>query len=195
MSFPQTIFLIRPHFNLTIYNCLTFETRLDLRPAISLHSSPIFPYFFLFPDFFFEPTIIMLCYESSIVTTRTVSDCISLSVNMNPASFPEKEFLPANPNHPVARSWQKNKIGDSIIALLEKHSFQFNALDFLRKPRLLAYLEQRLSDNPVFQDDSHTIVITLQRMPENRVNLTEVMEEIHWELVGEFLILFCALIL
>lgn len=137
----------------------------------------------------------MLCYESSIVTTGTVSDCITLSVNMNPASFPEKEFLPANPNHPVARSWQNNKIGDSIIALLEKHNFQFYALDFLRKPRLLAYLKQRLSDNPVFQDDSHTIVITLQRMPENRVNLTEVMEEIHWELVGEFLILFCALIL
>lgn len=137
----------------------------------------------------------MLCYESSIVTTRTVSDCISLSVNMNPSSFPEKEFLPANPNHPVARSWQKNKIGDSIIALLEKHNFQFYALDFLRKPRLLAYLKQRLGDNPVFQDDSHTIVITLQRMPANRVNLTKVMEEIHWELVGEFLILFCLLIL
>jgi hypothetical protein len=95
------------------------------------------------------------------------------------------EFLPALPNHSITRSWQKNSIGDSIIALLEKHDFQFYAVDCLRRPRLLAYLKHILRDNPVFENDSHTIVITLQSMPDNHATLAEVMEEIHWELAGE----------
>ena len=128
----------------------------------------------------------MLGYESSILTTRTVSGCISLPIHMNPTSFPEKEFLPVKPNHSITRSWQENNIGDSIIALLEKHNLQFYAVDCLRRPRLLAYLKQILRDNPVFEDDSHTVVITLRAMPENHVVLTEVMEMIHWELVGEY---------
>lgn len=139
--------------------------------------------------------LIMLGYESSIVITRTVNDCISLPIHMSPGSFPEKDFLAAKPNHPITRSWQKNNIGDSIIALLERHNFQFYAIDCLRRPRLLAYLHHILRDNPTFENDSHTIVITLKNMPENHSSLIEVMEEIHWELVGEYPILFSLLIL
>ncbi|PCG96537.1 Peptidase S64, Ssy5 [Penicillium occitanis (nom. inval.)] len=124
----------------------------------------------------------MLGYESSMVTTRTVSGCISLPIHMSSTSFPEREFLPANPNHSITRSWQKNNIGDSIIALLEKHNLQFYAVDCLRRPRLLAYLNHILRDNPVFGNDSHTVVITLRAMPENHALLSEVMEVIHWEL-------------
>lgn len=132
----------------------------------------------------------MLGYESSMVTTRTDSDCITLQIHMSPTSFPEKEFLLANPNHSITRSWQKNNIGDSIIALLERHNFQFYAVDCLRRPRLLAYLKHILRDNPVFENDSHTVVITLRAMPENHAVLTEVMEVIHWELVGEYPLIF-----
>ncbi|KAE8550215.1 hypothetical protein EYB25_006436 [Talaromyces marneffei] len=124
----------------------------------------------------------MLGYESSIVITRTVNDCISLPIHMSPASFPEKEFLPALPNHRITQSWKENKIGDSIIELLEKRNFQFDSVDCLRRPRLLAYLQYTLHNNPVFEDDSHTVVITLRAMPHNHADLTELMEEIHWEL-------------
>jgi hypothetical protein len=112
---------------------------------------------------------------------------------MNPTSFPEKEFLPALPNHPITKSWKKNKIGDSIITLLERHDFQFYAVDCLRRPRLLAYLMHILRDNPVFENDSHTVVITLRAIPENYADLAEIMEEIHWELVGGYLISFFCL--
>ncbi|KAF5014869.1 hypothetical protein F66182_14001, partial [Fusarium sp. NRRL 66182] len=125
----------------------------------------------------------MLGYESSIVTTRTVSDCISLPIHMTPGSFPDKEFLAAKLNHRITRSWQENNIGDSIIALLKRHNFQFYAVDCLRRPRLLAYLQHVLRDDPLFENDSHTVVITLKNIPENYAKLVEVVEEIHWELV------------
>lgn len=167
-------------------------TSLDIRPAISPPSS-LDVYLrspFLLVIYFLDQKLTMLGYESSMVTTRTDSDCITLPIHMSPTSFPEKEFLLANPNHSITRSWQKNNIGDSIIALLERHNFQFYAVDCLRRPRLLAYLKHILRDNPVFENDSHTVVITLRAMPENHAVLTEVMEVIHWELVGEYPLIF-----
>lgn len=137
----------------------------------------------------------MLGYESSIVTTRTVSDCISLPIHMTPGSFPDKEFLAAKLNHRITRSWQENNIGDSIIALLKRHNFQFYAVDCLRRPRLLAYLQHVLRDDRLFENDSHTVVITLKNIPENYAKLVEVVEEIHWELVGEYQLIFLLLIL
>ena len=103
---------------------------------------------------------------------------------MSPAHYPEEqEFLPALPYHAFIQSWKKNNIGDSIISLMESYTFHVYAVDFIRRPRLLAYLkrESRVNYNV---DDSHTVVITLLNLPDPDWKLNDVMGEIHRKLVG-----------
>lgn len=129
----------------------------------------------------------MPSHESRVVTARTVEGSTTLAIPSECVDIIKDEaiFLSVAAEHRITQSWKKQCIGESIAKLLDARKFSILSIDCIRKPQFFTYLKRCLRETPVFENDSHTLVITLTIMPADYLDSEDVMQEIHWELVGK----------
>lgn len=168
---------IPSHFRRSLHPYLPFSESITSYILSIKHSNNVFPINLYFAA--------MSGVRKRLVKTKTRYGSVCGHIDeekYDTISVPES--LPADQDHPISQIWRKEKVGEAIISVLEKNTILFDAVDFLRRPRLMSYFNS-LSDGKFCKnDDSHTIVITVTEFRAFDPKFNKIMDEIHERITG-----------